>query len=255
MQRSLSPIEERSERLPNRYLGTHKVAVRLPFDELPCLLEVAVVEASEFDAHFPQEIVAHEHGDETGPVGQEIGRILPGSLAALLCMPEQQGGNDRLSTVQIFPEDPMVQDAKMVSSPEPRLMRSATPDRQDGFGDHGTREFIQRYRLVFALGPVRVSQAANRRVQGLLAWLVGFQIPEIDRVLAVRSKCNCVDEFVVVLSQLVYSDEYFSVLNNVRPDFLGYLLYGPCGLPAIDNLQVIYPQAPVSLLQCIVAKL
>ena len=72
------------------------------FGQIARSLEVAMIELAQSNVHVRQQMAPHEHGDIARRVGKEVGRILGGSLAAVFRVPEQEGGDDRLSSVQVY---------------------------------------------------------------------------------------------------------------------------------------------------------
>ena len=62
------------------------------------------------------------------PYARKFGCIPRWTLATVLGLPVDQGGDDRLRAVQIRGEDRVVQRAEMLSASEPRLMRFPAPD-------------------------------------------------------------------------------------------------------------------------------
>ena len=84
--------------------------------------------------------------------------------------------------------------------------------------------------------------------------MVGFQIPKINRILAVRSICDGFDKIFIVLRKLVYSNKNFRRFD-LWSNVVRYLLYSSCSLSAVDNLQIIHLYTPVFLLKRVVAEL
>ena len=88
-----------------------------------------------------------------------------------------------------------------------------------------------------------------------LAWIVRFEIPQVYGILAVRGEGDGLDKLPVVLRKLVYADKNLRRVD-LGTDFVGYLLNDAIsGLPAVDDLQAIYPNPPVRLLKSVVAEL
>ena len=133
-------------------------------------------------------------------------------------------------------------------------MGTAAPHCQNRFGDHRARKFVRRYRTILPLGAVLVSQCNNGRTEVLLTRIVGFQIPQVNRVLTIRSERNRPNEFIIVLRKLVYADKNLR-LANLWTNLSFYLLNGARRLSAIDDLQAINLHLPVISLERIVAKL
>ena len=142
----------------------------------------------------------------------------------------------------------------MLPATESCLMGTAAPNCQDGFGNHRARKFVRRYRTILPLDAVLVSQCNNGRTKVLLARIVGFQVPQIDRVLTIRSERNRSNEFIIVLRKLVYADKNFR-FANFWTNLSCYLLNGARRLSAVDDLQAINLHLPVIPLERIVAKL
>lgn len=205
-----SPVE-RCERLVSEIIAKHvhqktlrfvKEKFLLPFEQGFDFAEIPVRQGVYIQGAFFEKNFSDDVGDEMGferanrgnfPV---VGIFFPHSVAVA----ENQNGDDHLRGVQVL-ENGFIESIEQVVFPVTRDMGLVPPHGKDGLGGHaGGNRIFGCGKIPFAfIGKAQVRRTFFKKYLGLV---VGFQIPQIDRILGVCRVCDILHD-VFVLADFV----------------------------------------------------
>jgi len=203
-----------------------------------------------------QKIPTNQHGNIVWSIGKKFWRgWCGGALSFVFNSPEYENCKQCLGSIEIL-EDIFIEFPKVFLTTKLGLMGPFSPDCKNWLRKDWTCDNIWPPAAFFPLTLVSVAKVRDPDLKLLLHFIVGPQITQIHRVLAVCRVGDVLDKIPMGIGELVNANHHIGgFANHIWQIPVQCFLNCFTGLTAIDNLHVLELHFVIWFLKGIVIKL